>query len=39
VLNSTEGNLIGTLDSQLGISTGIVKDLEAKGKAALSEID
>ncbi|HRQ44704.1 MAG TPA: FlgD immunoglobulin-like domain containing protein, partial [Candidatus Goldiibacteriota bacterium] len=39
VLNSTEGNLIGTLDSQLGISTGIVKDLEAKGKAAFSEID
>jgi hypothetical protein len=39
VLNSTDGNLFGTLDSQLGIGTKIRSELENQGKALIKEVD
>lgn len=39
VLNSTDGNLFGTIDSQLGIGTRIRSELENQGKAVFKELD
>ncbi|HDQ25208.1 MAG TPA: hypothetical protein ENN43_00480, partial [bacterium] len=39
VLNSTDGNLFGTLESQLGRDTPLMRSLESSGKAAFKELD
>jgi hypothetical protein len=39
MLNSTDGNLLNTVENQLGSNTDLMKGLQDKGKAMLSQID